>query len=531
MKKTACVLIAVITVLCVNIFVGCNNSDPDDAKFVNAVSYAEFGAVGDGVTDDFAALKKAHVYANEKGVPVKAEKGKKYYVAPHEDCIPVKTDVDWTDAEFIIDDKSADKDSRVWQYPLFIVKRDADPVDVEVPEGMTVASGQTKLDLTFAKPTMLMIYNDNHDDFIRYGTGLAGFSEPRLVVLLVDENGNVDQSTPLQRDYDTVTRIVAYPTDDSPLLLRGGKFTTIANDDPIAMHYYWRNIKIERSNVTVKNVQHYVTEEGEEGSPYCGFFRVEYACNVLFENCVLTAHKIYYNSYGIYQGTYDTALKCCNKVKYLNCTQANDICGPTYGVICTDLCKNLYMLGCKFSRFDAHMGVYNATIKDCELGQHVSITGGGTLLVENVITYAKKGTWFNRFITLRHDYGSFFDGDVIVRNCTMYSERGINYLIAGGWNDWDFGYEIRYPRTVTIDNVRLITDTEEFDHNCLYIFCKQSDTSYADALKSKNPPILTEKVIIKNNINPKTGEPKTVFKIAPEDAGDWFKDVVIDNVS
>ena len=32
------------------------------------VSYKEFGAVGDGVTNDFAAIRAAHAYANENGI-------------------------------------------------------------------------------------------------------------------------------------------------------------------------------------------------------------------------------------------------------------------------------------------------------------------------------------------------------------------------------------------------------------------------------------------------------------------------------
>ena len=36
------------------------------------VTYEEFGAVGDGKTDDYAAICKAHSYANENGLPVKA---------------------------------------------------------------------------------------------------------------------------------------------------------------------------------------------------------------------------------------------------------------------------------------------------------------------------------------------------------------------------------------------------------------------------------------------------------------------------
>ncbi len=527
MKKLVCIVLASVMIFNFTALIGCadKSKDPDDEKFINAVSYSDFGAVGDGVTDDFDALKSAHAYANENGLPVKAEKGKKYYIAPKEDSITVKTDVDFTGAEFVIDDKSASEDSKVWRYSVFDVKSDAECVNVGVPAGMSVKPGQTKLDLELEKPTMLVIYNDDHKDFIRHTSGAR---ESRQEILLVDENGNVDPSTPVQWDYEKVTRIVSYPTDDRPILIRGGRFTTIANDNPLGLSYYERGITIERSNVTVKNVEHYVTSEGETGSPYNGFFRTDYACNVTFENCVMTGHK-YYD-----RGSYDTRLGYSNNVKYLNCTQSNDITDDSlWGIMCSDFCKNLIMQNCNLSRFDAHMGVYNATIKDSEIGQHISVTGGGTLLVDNVVTYAKNRNikWFNRFVTLRDDYGSFFDGDIIIKDSTMYSERGINYVIAASWYDWEFGYECRYPKTVTIDNVRLVTDTEEYDHKCLYVFSEQSkDATYDDAKKSKNPPVLTEKVIIKNNIDSATGEQKTAFKMTVGDGG-WFENTEIDCIS
>ena len=43
----------------------------------NYVTYEDFGAVGDGVTDDFAAIYKAHEYANENKLPVEGKAGAK----------------------------------------------------------------------------------------------------------------------------------------------------------------------------------------------------------------------------------------------------------------------------------------------------------------------------------------------------------------------------------------------------------------------------------------------------------------------
>ena len=69
------------------------------------VFYSEYGAIGDGVTDDHAAILAAHVDANEKGYEVKADEGKTYYIPPHTETIPIMTNVDWTGASFIIDDR------------------------------------------------------------------------------------------------------------------------------------------------------------------------------------------------------------------------------------------------------------------------------------------------------------------------------------------------------------------------------------------------------------------------------------------
>ncbi len=485
---------------------GCSrqkDDEPDEPDEPH-VSYGDFGAVGDGKTDDFAAIKAAHDYANDNGVAVKADSGAKYYIGAVEDTITVKTNVYFGGAEFIIDDRSAQPNSKVWWYPLFSVKPDTMPQNIEITTGLSLESGQKNIGLTFDKPYMLAVYNEEKRDFIRHGfvgdTGAA-----RQEIILVDKDGNVDGSTPIQWDYDKVTKITAYSIDDKPVTLRGGKFTTIANDDPKVLHYFERGISVERANVTVKGVSHYVTGEGDTGSPYNGFFRTKFADNVTFENCVMTGHKIYVNETGGSQGTYDTRLTSSNNVRYLNCTQTDDHTDPSHwGIMCSDYCKNLRMDGCKLSRFDAHKGVYNATIINSDIGQNISVTGGGLLRVENVTKRCAIGTYYNRFVTLREDYGSFFYGDIIIKDSVLLTGRGINYVVAASWYDWDFGYECRFPKTLTLDNVRyeIAEGLNEYIHPYIYIFSHVTENERDTpeyAASSKNPPTLTEKVIIKNN--------------------------------
>ena len=84
-------------------------------ELVKTVCYEDFGAVGDGKTDDFDAIKRAHEYANENGLDVVTDGSKTYYIgdttidvaekkakAP----IEIKTNVDWNTSKFIIDDSN-----------------------------------------------------------------------------------------------------------------------------------------------------------------------------------------------------------------------------------------------------------------------------------------------------------------------------------------------------------------------------------------------------------------------------------------
>ena len=99
--------------------------------------------------------------------------------------------------------------------------------------------------------------------------------------MLVDAEGNIDPTTPIQWDYTVVTRVKVIRVDDAPITVSGGSdgvyttFTTIFNGSPYESQdsYLLRNIRVTRSNVTVTNFIHII--EGEEdcqsGQPYDGF--------------------------------------------------------------------------------------------------------------------------------------------------------------------------------------------------------------------------------------------------------------------
>ena len=77
------------------------------------VCYEDFGAVGDGKTDDFDAIARAHAYANENGLDVVTDGTKTYYIGDtgigekeNKPAIRIKTNVNWGTSKFIIDDSA-----------------------------------------------------------------------------------------------------------------------------------------------------------------------------------------------------------------------------------------------------------------------------------------------------------------------------------------------------------------------------------------------------------------------------------------
>ena len=92
------------------------------------ICYEEFGAVGDGRTDDFDAISKAHAYANENGLDVVSDGSKTYYIGntaidekTAKPTIIIKTNVDWGTSNFIIDDSDIPSTSPAKNTPIFIV--------------------------------------------------------------------------------------------------------------------------------------------------------------------------------------------------------------------------------------------------------------------------------------------------------------------------------------------------------------------------------------------------------------------------
>ncbi|MCF8225321.1 MAG: hypothetical protein K9J30_05540 [Bacteroidales bacterium] len=469
--------------------------DVRELKKRGSVRYSDFGAVGNGKTDDIDAIAAAHAFANEHDLPVKADNGATYYIGGKQLSAVIRTNTDFGTAAFIIDD--TDVQNR--HTPVFMVSSGMQPFK---PEGISsLKKNQDKIDLSLPGTCLVTVTNSHVRRYIRFGLNQNNGS-PQTDIFVVDKNGNVDMDAPVIWDFDRITEITALPMDDTTLKITGGRFTTIANQADSRYTYYSRNIAIRRSNVVVDGLEHHVTGEGDHGAPYGGFINIRDCSHVTVKNTILTGHKTYHTigSAGkpVPMGSYDISVNRALNVSFVNCSQTNSIDDRIYwGIMGSNYCKNLLYDNCTFSRFDAHMGVANATIRNSTLG-HMGINaiGTGTFTVENCTVRGRS------LINLRRDYGSTWEGEFIIRNCVFVPSGGkpVSASLISGFNSGqhDFGYTCYMPERITIENLHIDDSNHPENYQGPAVFANFNRQMTDDSYHEKFPYIKTREVILIN---------------------------------
>jgi len=423
------------------------------------VTYEQYGAKGDGHHDDMSAIAAAHEAANAKGLPVKARDGATYYIVAGNQTAVIRTDTDWGKAKFIIDDAAIPLDTalypRCFRDPVFRVESTLEPYEIEGLEG-GLRKGQPSLGISLPCRSLIRVENDTHRVYIRKGENQNN-GVPQQEMLVADADGKIEETSAVIWDYERITKAKAWPIDTTLLTLRGGIFTTIANQAVPEYWYYVRGIVINRSNVLVEGLTHYVEGEPENhGAPYYAFIWPIEAADVTVKDCLLTPHRIYWTigSAGIpaRMGSYDLGANSCVNIRWENIRQTIDIDNLAYwGLFTSNHCKNLTMERCNISRFDAHMGVENVTLKDCVFG-HMGMrcVGFGRLYMENCEVH------YNSFILLREDYGSSWDGEIIIKDCIhkpYFGSPAITLIDGANNGDHDFGYACCLPQSIECHNL------------------------------------------------------------------------------
>jgi len=457
--------------------------------------YSEYGAAGDGISDDFDAIIRTHAAANDLGLPVHADPGATYYIGGGSKTAQIQTDTDWGTARFIIDDtKVEDRNSYI-----FHVTSKHSPIRID--EVKSLKKNQENININLEFDSLVTAIDDTTMRFIREGLNVDNGTQ-QTDVFIVNKKGEVDSQTAIIWDYTNITSLIAYPIDSETLTIQGGHFTTIANQEEPKYNYFSRNIAIQRSNVVINGLTHIITDEPEEHSaPYNGFIFIRECSNVKVQNCKMSAHKTYTTigraNLPVSMGSYDILVNCAANILFKDCVQLNDITDNTkWGIFGSNFTKNITFDTVVFSRFDAHMGTTNPVIINSEIGyMGIKLIGSGTCLIENTKVIG------NQFISLRDDYGSTWEGEIIIRNCELtphkIRENNVIVLDARYSGMHDFGYACFMPRRIIIDGL-VINDYQSSDDYEGPRILSPIHTNYLDdSFKEKYPYALPEEIEIK----------------------------------
>lgn len=457
------------------------------------VSYEAFGAVGDGVADDLPAIVEAHAFANTHGLPVKSRPTATYHLGRRALTALIATDTDWSTSRFVIDDTDVENH----RASLFAVRSLLEPVTLSITR---LTRDQRQLDLRPLRDCWVRVENRGKRRYIRRGLNQNNGS-PQRDCFILRRDGTIEGD--IDWDYDAITQVDARPIDERPLVLRGGVFTTTANrmKQDKGYNYWSRNIAITRSNTTVMGLTHHVVGETDVGHPYNGFLSVSSCANVTLRDCVVTGHRTY-TTIGaagkpVSMGTYDLSANEVVNFTLVGCRMDN-ICDPTrWGVIGTNFCKNILLENCTLSRMDTHQGVSGTyTIRGCTLGHAgLNAIGRGTLTVENSILNGRS------LLSLRGDYGSTWEGKVVIRNSRWIPACGTaiqpHLLAASNDGQHDFGYPCFMPREIIIDGLVIDDRHHPKDYQGPYLFTDPHGGKPGAAARPF-PYRLTEQVTIRN---------------------------------
>lgn len=490
------------------VLVGCAGvafaAEPATNRVVGGVvSYEAFGAKGDGVADDLPAICEAHAYANAHGLPVRTNPQATYQLGRRALTAVVATDTDWGTSRFLIDDSQGVENHRL---PLFTVVSLLKPEPIKIER---LARGQARLDLRPATDLLVCVENARHKIFIRRGLNQNdGTAQKEVFILHRDGSleGGVDW------DYDVVTRAESRPIDTRPLVLRGGAFTLMANRMKQEKGYnYWsRNIRITRSNTEVDGLACRVTGETEFGHPYDGFLNVQQCANITLRNCRIDGHKTYrtIGSAGkpVSMGTYGYSASLVVNFRMLGCRMEKIDDRSRWGVIGSNFMKNILLEDCVLSRMDVHQGVSGSyVIRRCTLGHAgLNAVGRGHLVVEGSTLHG------GNLVSFRSDYGSPWDGDVLIRDCRWIPNAGDSArpVLFNMSNDGthDFGYPCSMPHEVRIEGLFVDDAKHPPDYDGLMFF---TDPTGGPKKERPYPYALTQTVRVRD-LKTASGKPPRV---------------------
>lgn len=429
------------------------------------------------------------------GYEVRAEEGRTYHIYRLDDIEPIyiQTNTNWNNANIVIHDEDImDKDTR--NYAIFQITSGINNViinDSEVLKDIQVNKKTTKIEeLAGYGECLCIVYNADKKQYIRSGENQnSGASQEDL--FKIDNEGNVLNE--IQWNFENITSIRLIKIPEETITIENANFTTILPETDYEQEsgYFNRNIICNRSNTEIKNINHSVNNTERLAGPYYGFIRIAYVVDVVLKNSNLYSHKYSQKS------NYDLVLENSTNIEIDN-VMSNDIEDIyRWGITGTNYTKDITYRNCTLNRIDAHCGVHNLTIEDCTIGvKGFTLIGSGNLNLKNVTRLGSTS-----FVELRADYGSTWNGDINIKDCT-YKPTNSNQIIrfAVTYDDnkpHDYGYDLYLPN-INISNLKIEDGNNTNNSGEYYIFNNAKDRTGTENGDMRNVYNLPKSVVVNN---------------------------------
>lgn len=525
------------------------------------VTYEMFGAAGDGVTNDYMAIKAAHDFANKLYVKnnylvtVKANSSKTYYLGKMSQEIDVITNVDFNNATFVIDDYidnnfNGKNDVNIEQAifnvtnPMFVESKIKyinliDQLDSSFK--ITPKTNDLSVLVSALKNNKYYIKNEyvrSQFDGNRYwGVTLVDKSVNYIQDFELKDNGSnvtevlvFDSETgklivPVDYNYNDLLEVNVYPISNRNITIENGLFVTKTNNEvysrSIRNKYTKRNILVNYTgNINISNISHEVLENSHKytgkyqsinGNLYDGFIELDNTVKVQLDNVKLTP-KTY--TYYVIDGKEssvinDTSDLTINKSVIVNinnldyyCDNDDDsICYKKYmldnsksSLLTSNYSKNISIDNSRINEIFVDKGITNLKVTNSTIGKGgIILTGKGIVDINNVTFDSSKNV-----INLNRNYGSSFDGDVLLNNVNYNITKVNDYVPSVIYSDnkenHDFGY-ISYFPNVYANNINIDTTNSGYSY-IPFVKLDEDIANTIDGSKANNLYYFKENLIL-----------------------------------
>ncbi len=367
----------------------------------SSVTSAMFGAIGDGVVDDTAAIIKTFAYANSVGVKVTSRFGAVLRL---------------TGAASLVLNTSADFQGSVFDMSEFtgtlMISSAAEWVAHDSASAVVTSLTGTLSGSVFAG------WNGNsdlYDSFIKINTTQDFYQYRGAVIKRTEFNKSVRSGRLESALYYPLD---ANAVDNVEVLSISKEMSTVENltirlgsNDAIAEVVAVRNATLK----TVKNVRFELDDVVLTSNP--SYFSIKGSCHINVEDIYLQRAN---ESTGETGYTYLLNIDGCYDV-YLKNVHGT---GEGWGATGANESQKITFERCSLSRIDFHTPVREyIKVIDCDLGDKVLTVSviGDMYLIRTTFTL---GISQSGIVQIRTDCGGFCDGDLIMRDCKLNALDG-----------------------------------------------------------------------------------------------------------